>query len=557
MRGGILLSGLINIITKLVMILPTGNSVILLAVGCVYLSLCSCSDECEMEKDGSRASSERENLDYFGKSLSSTLQQKKFESVLRKSSAEEIISFLDNVGSVIDVSGMGEWNMAMLHLARISPDEALKRLFDVSDGYYREYDVGIIEALAETDPKSLRKCLSALPDGKNVIESKVNHFGMKFLAKHSPEDAVELLVKKSGTDISTYTIQSLFEEIGKNDPQKALALAEKNFKGKNQNVAMASIAVAVGRNNLEEGVTILRSLPITAQGVESAYQSLVLNTILDDRESTMIFMSHLSDVELSAAMSNDMVLTHLSQKPNEMINFLDKLIMVESNKDLYLKAIQKLARASSEITLKWVEDLPASNQKNQLYRTVYKELSKASPMSAISSLDTLRGPARKEALKGLGSSWGEKNLDDAVQWGQQLSDATERKNLIASAMASAVYIDPAKVANYLTRQDVVLNLNKGERASFFEHTAEQYYSKDLDATIEWLSSIGGDDQVSAVKGMVNKWAGHDLQGLGEWLEGMDPGVLRDTGVKAIITQLRDTHPEVAKQWEATLSKSRK
>lgn len=481
-----------------------------------------------------------------------------FSKKLKSLSASDLQRLLDEAKDEYDKHDGRVWHCLIEELARKDPSAAVDRLLAFPEDKYQAYQhIGVFEILSSSAPEALFEKLSHLDEVmKHQIEKRAVFFAVQVLAEKNPELAVQL-AEKMGTYGAKH-ISEICNTLGKSDKLRAINLIDKCLTGASQNSAKAGLAVALGKDEPSAGLDLLANLPHSEDWVKNAYQEIILQSLASDFDKAIGLLNAMSQGDLHAALAGERVIAQISKQNSESaMRVIERLVFTSSNTKIYQNAVHSLAKKAPKKTVEWILDFPESKNKLTLLGTAYYQWSKNSLNNAVKGLAELQGEERKVALEGVAISWGVKDMKEAVEWGGGITDKEERSLFIYKVLQMRVSDDPIKIAEVVGHGEAGSHLTAEKRASLLQRTAEGYFDRNKKDAMKWVMGLDETGKISAARGMVNAWAKKDVNELGKWVEGLAEGDLRDVGVRAMVSQLRDSHPDAAKAWEQTLSKSYK
>lgn len=237
---------------------------------------------------------------------------------------------------------------------------------------------------------------------------------------------------------------------------------------------------------------------------------------------------------------------------------------------------EKLESLSSAISLNdipealaFLQSQPDSDTARSLHLLLVRRWAEESPRAAADwVLQSLPGPMRAEAIKGVAIMWANQNLGDVTEWVRQLPAGKERDAGIISVAYEAAREKPMEAIT------LAIELPEdADRDALVKHSAAQWAASDPKAATEWaqqieagplrnqvISSIAtslgesdpkaaaalateslpaGKPQDDAVVGIIQRWAQHEPENAAAWVERFPTGKLRDAGLENLISQWSD------------------
>jgi hypothetical protein len=246
--------------------------------------------------------------------------------------------------------------------------------------------------------------------------------------------------------------------------------------------------------------------------------------------------------------------SYLRNNPDKVMQMMDSMVWTSTNMESITGMSRILFESDPVLVSSWVagKDVTPSLEKLCKEMFYHGTLNKMPPDSierAIASLDGT--PYKIPALIGAVRIWG---LIDMPRANSALQNMTESER----NSAFPEFITPLALHKPDVAWDLIQNGTNSYRPDVLAKATESvgavYASKDIRKAINWAISVSDRNlQGSAVAGVVKYWSLSDVRSASEWLGTFPQGPVRDAGAMILIERIRDTDPEMAGEWQKSLS----
>jgi hypothetical protein len=190
--------------------------------------------------------------------------------------------------------------------------------------------------------------------------------------------------------------------------------------------------------------------------------------------------------------------------------------------------------------IRWAKQLPDGEIQNSALAHLGYRWIETNPEEAIGYAEKL-GAENSHLLAALSAQWTRKTPEAAAAWASQLSDVTQRKQVLPSLVATwaeAAPIDASKFVESLPTEEA--------RASSVVSLVSGWARQDPRAAVDWVAKLPpGEVQDGAYLQLAAAWGTHDLPGAGEWVVALPEGKGRDGAIDVFASMVADSQPAVA------------
>lgn len=378
-----------------------------------------------------------------------------------------------------------------------------------------------ISALGKVDAKSAFAFLSTIESGTASNSDIINALFTRF-GKQSPADAEQAAVSiyiGSDLDRARYSIAS-----GAVDPVKAFEIA-----GKIRDISLrgGAVAGALSRwldTNRPEALAKIKELG--PRELQSVLQAQVFE---------------------SGSLVNKLG----KLDPDLLCGLLNQLTFSKGTEGIFSAAMDRLSLEAPEAADRLLASLPAGEAKNHMIGSRIAELAKENSSAALESASKLiDADARQTAYRAIGRVLGGGAADDIVTTAAVLPEG-DRASLFAAALPVLARENPDEAVALIEKTNTLLAGE--ERQGVYALLGERLGRDDASRALQWLGQLGQDDQPAAMTGIATEMARADIQRLGKLLASMPQNRTWDAGVRVLVENLKDSDPELAKQWKDALN----
>ncbi|YCM46980.1 hypothetical protein V2O64_24360 (plasmid) [Verrucomicrobiaceae bacterium 227] len=465
-----------------------------------------------------------------------------------------------------NISHLESYLALVKELARRDPEAALK-LFNVSE--IRRGEKGwpeVANEIAATDPERLQDwLLNELPRADRSAHLGFLSSGVvALLHQVSPEKALEFSLKTDRTILSEAIIaQLVFGHYGKMDPRGAEAAALQFFSGIGRDLALFYTAQgSIGTDDshvrgiiekIAEGN--LRDQLMFDQFRHAAGENL---------QTTLGQLKELTPVKLAAILRQDDPLRlggngELSMKiatssPTELVSLMKQITVSGGNHEVFARAISALVTAENgAYALELISSMPEGGLRDGLYGDYIRAILKTDPDSALTQIEKIPdGAGRSQAYRQIAETMsGRTGLQDTMKTAMLKIPESYRGEYLGAAMPSFVERSPEEVREFLGTNQAG-SLSPEDRKTTIENLGFKITSQNVDSGAEWLGDLPDQDQPAAMKGIASQLVKSDPERLVNLLSELPKDQTWESGVRVVVSDLKNSDPATAKEWESAL-----
>lgn len=499
---------------------------------------------------------DRASIDSVIRGGSGNLSESDYIGLSRKVSALDDASLREMLDSIGKGRNTPEFRtvfiLAATELAKRSPEEAAA-LFVPEE--MQPWEAGFIEVskvIAGKDPKVLEAWLSAnLPRAEISVQGTSLYAALGALGEIDPQAAVEMYfrlpVKK---EIANDAIGAIFRAFGKNSPAEAEAVAAQKFSGRQLDVARTSIALGCWENDPQQALRVAAGIS------EVSHRGIALGQVVGamataDPKGAVAALDQLSPQDLQAALRDgpsepDSALMKLAQSdPVSLSRLLDKLVVSRASAPIFEAMVKALSGKDPEQTANLLDSIQDGPVKERLITVQYSALGKIDSAKALAQVAALPEATRGQAYDSIAKVVGAQGLQSVLAAASTLPEG-QRASFIATAMPEAALENPREAATYLL--DKATPIEAKARPDLVTKVANKLASSDLQYANEWMKQLPEAEQPDAMEGIAAKMVDNDIHGLSEMLGSMPKDRIWERGTRILIRSLRQSDPEMARQW---------
>lgn len=456
----------------------------------------------------------------------------------------------------------GNYLEALAELAKRDPVVALETFFTKDRIANCPGFSTVAGALAKTHPEILKSWLStSLPAMTSDRSTLLTYYseGLASLAKTSPEDALEIVnTTIHDPTLEERSLQSIFHSLGEIDAGNALEHAKASYTGRQLEQILVGIGAGVAKHQPEKALEIAEGIsnqPDRARLIASVFRGWIAS----DREAAMERLGSISDSDFEKIAKNDfggsdsIVSTLATEKPEILLQRLGSITPSSANIDLFRRSIIALAPGDQQEALHAIQSLPASAMKTELTESAFNAFAAIRPNpDLIKHLDGGDPKIRTSAIKGFATAIGQNGMSSVLKVADEL-DASDRPAFLETALSSISQTDVMEAANFAIQENQTMaQFPEAQRSGLIKDMGQRMATADPDAALEWFSRVPVEMQQDAMRGLSREMIRNDVQGFGKWLGEQPRNSAWKEGVKAMVTELNHSDPEMAAQWKRLL-----
>lgn len=250
---------------------------------------------------------------------------------------------------------------------------------------------------------------------------------------------------------------------------------------------------------------------------------------------------------LASAMKCDMAATSA---------LLGRIVPTKSNAGIFMQATDLMGMKDPKGAFEWSRAIPGggSEFRSKLEGRAAEMWAQKDFDAAQSACLDLPEAERTGVIQGLARAATLKSVtffEATVSWAGQLGN-TGRSTYVRAAAEYLSVSDPAAAAGLL--EGAVAAGIADEDRDQASRVIGSNYAKRLGfaSALQWSATLPTATQPAAIGGVMEHWAVSDPAAASGWLAAQPQGPARESGVRVLIQQIKDTDPEMAEQWRKTL-----
>lgn len=450
---------------------------------------------------------------------------------------------------------------AITELAKRDPENVLS-WFD--PGKMEPYEPGwsfVAAELAKARPEILEKWLMVeLSKSSPEVRTECLLGGIELLKSgQGLARAIQFHAKlpKGAVDDSE-VVNSLFMDFDRDSPADAEKAARSIFTGATLNHALYNIAMQASRKDLMEGISFAGKIADTS--MRNRVLAMQFRDWFDTKPDLVMEQIGKLDAQgLAGVLKGDPgtpgmdgLIEKLGKTDADgLITMMSSLTVSSSNEKVFEKAINSISRNDPAKALDLIAGMPEGTMKGNLYYSYFIRAASADPAAALQTASSLAaGDSRSKAYVTIGGEVGGRGFEETLRITRSLPEA-DRAYFMGGAMPYLARTDPKRALELLT--DPSLPINKEIRQDTLSRVSGHFYQSDPASAQQWMASLPAEDQPSAMEGMANQMVASDIEGLAKMLGSIPRNETWASGVRVLVEDLKNSDPEMAKQWQESLS----
>ncbi len=470
-------------------------------------------------------------------------------------------------------------------LATRDPEAALDLLEkEPSPGGFGDYYAS--QALAEwakKDPKAAAARLASLPKDR-VDEDSAGAVAASW-AKTDPEAALAWAKTQKG-DWKNSATQSVYRELALNDSGAAWERL-KSEPGHLRGKLLGTVLEIVSDENPNQALALLNSLSNKSEkriGAESLVnqlqwwggdnQELAFKVIagMEDSDSRrnllgeqLWYLSWTSPDTLAEKVSTlserekiataDQILRGmLASDPKAAEAYFLSLPEAQRGTEALTEMMNRYANLDPDKAFQFALSLQNSQERTAAVTGLFSQWSREDPEAAAEGWTKIpAGQSRLEALDQIASSWARNDPEEAKIWAQSLS-GNERVRALAAVLPSVASDHPENAASTLsTLISSAPDGLGGNLAQSAGRVASTWAADQPAAASRWAAGLPeGPARDEGLKAVSMAWSQYDAVATAEWLGTLEAGSSRDAAIEPLVEHVRDTDPNTAFSWAASI-----
>jgi hypothetical protein len=460
----------------------------------------------------------------------------------------ELVGTLDVVGSDSDASLL---STALNVLATLNPRLALDTLASLPMNA-KKVNLGIMgidRLMAEHPGLLLGWMRDTRIDGKKNIWSAMMIMAAT-LGKNKTEEALKVISAMPDVE-QRVLVPTAFMNAASGSWELALKHANSLTSPEMKSAALRSVIKGAARSDLDAALLIVAQLPPSESS--SCIYEIVTDRVLSKGGDIKELVGKLAPVELRKAMGIGGAVERLAKEsPEVAIGIVAQIPFTVANKPLYERLAVALAeQGSGEHAVNFANALPKGAASSQIVADTFAKLASADSQAAQSALEQLNPENRNAGLRGILRSIAYSDFDASLTLAESVPLA-EQPDMYREVARAAAYQNPGNAVKVL--EDPVLSQKIGAdfRQAMLDNTVQTWSKQDLPAAQQWVANLPATDAPMGVQGLMTTWMKTDPIAASAWLSTQPLGPARDVGARVLISQIKDTDPEMAEQWRKTL-----
>lgn len=349
--------------------------------------------------------------------------------------------------------------------------------------------------------------------------------------------------------------ESTLGRMGVNDPEDAVRQVLQRYEGQKLNASLLSIARGAAAKDVHSAITIINEISSPQDRLTGMATVLGAAGIMDYSNIAPVIAA-MDGSEIFRILQSDprgyFTDVLYESDPEAVKRALDGAALTESNLGLLGRYVNSQFAKNPVSTLAFVLGFPESPMRDGMLMPAFANLARNNFDTAMNTIPILDGNAKSEALRGIASVAGRRGFDFMSETLKNLDPET-RALFISNSIESASKVDLQKSLHYVDSGAFMMDTeDAGTRSSVVHAVSQNYTVIDPAAAFEWIGTLSEDLQAKAMQGYATQRARSDLASLAEELSNMPHDARWRAGVTVLISNLRNSDPARAVQWEEAL-----
>jgi len=438
-----------------------------------------------------------------------------------------------------------------LELAKRAPERAMSLIQTMPSGLQiLLVQDSVSTYLAGVDEHRLTEWLKPSDDKTRGV---IVGLAMDVLAKvaaNSPDEALRILAKNTSNSGQMLIANTMLGIAGA-DPDRALELAKKYLRADQMSTAVASIIDRCASDSPDKAMDMIK-LNLSGADAVRGYARVLANVM--EASPTLVggLLDTIPDKSMAGVLSTSGVVEKLLKiDVARTLAALGEVVFTDATKGLYTRMAVGLAGQDSGQALDFVRTLPQGQAANQLVGAVFEVLAKSDCQNALNAVKELDPVSQQSALRAVARTVAAEDFEKAIGLANQ-SPNDQQQNMYREIARTSAYQNPGNAVKVL--EDPVLSQKIGPdfRQEMINATVTTWAKQDLPAAQEWVAALPAADAPKGVQGLMTTWMKTDPVAASQWLSTQPAGPARDAGARVVISQIKDTDPEMAAGWRKTL-----
>jgi hypothetical protein len=408
----------------------------------------------------------------------------------------------------------------------------------------------LIDKVAKDAPQLVRAQAASFGNFEIGKSPKILHVLVDALAKADPGDAASLVAGIKSNDRVPLLITA-FSRMSEIDPDAALKLAESNLSGSELNMICSSVVGAVSVKDLERAIEMTKKQK-PGLALESFRQMIQfqIRSMKDGGVADVIDKA--PDSMLAVLLATPMVVEQLvKSNPAMAVEKISAVPYTKGTQETFSRLALALATEGADKACQFIADLPAGSATQTIVGGVFGKLALQNCDAAIVSIKMVREDQRSYAWRGIAKEIAVTSMERALEIAKS-TPLDCQADVYKEIGRATAYQSPANAVKIL--EDPVLSEKIGAkfRQEMLDNTVRTWAKQDLPAAQQWVEKLSETDAAKGYQGLMTTWMKADPVAASAWLSTQPLGPARDAGAQVLISQIKDTDPEMAEQWRKTL-----
>ncbi len=220
-----------------------------------------------------------------------------------------------------------------------------------------------------------------------------------------------------------------------------------------------------------------------------------------DPEAALMWIENVRSPNVKAVLTQDVFDVLSANNPNAFAA-LARVKGTPGAEDATAATLKNMTRKDPVTALMALRSLPAAQQAEQLYTTLFHEWAGQNPQAAaVAALDLPLSPARNQALSAIASTWATQDPTRAMAWIATLPPGAGQDGAVATALQAWGRQNPPAAAAY------ALNLPESEKRDFLLNTLTLTWAEsDPTGLLDWASQfLSGKNYETATATALTQW----------------------------------------------------
>ncbi len=402
---------------------------------------------------------------------------------------------------------------------------------------------------AQNDPEAALKWAKSL---KGEWKTKSASEVYKVLARENPATAWKRLKTEPG-HLRGKIVGGILEIVADEDPKKAMAMLMSVDNKSEQRIATDSFLSGLNWNDTRLAFEVIEQVkdPATRRenlGQQMYYAAWSSPDLLKEQ------IAKLSERE-KIDTSNSVIRGLVASDPAAAERYFLSLPETQRSTRTLQEMVRNYANLDPKKAFDFATSLQNPQEQTAAVTGLFSKWGQDDPEAAADGWKKLpAGQNRLEALGFVANSWSESDPEAAKVWADGLS-GTERTRAIAAVLPALVRDNPAAASSELAA--LIASPPAGMEknlASSAASLAGRWASDHPAAAAQWAAGLPSrssrDDGLKAVS---QAWSQYDAVATAGWLGTLEAGSSRDAAIQPLVYQVRNTDPETAFSWAASIS----